>query len=383
MNVHKETVKQIQVRLLRWYKKHKRPLPWRTKKSPYRTFISEVMLQQTQIKTVIPYFERWMKVFPTVEKLAKAPIDRVLKLWEGLGYYTRARNLHRASQIIVEKHGGKIPSDYETLLSLPGIGRYTAGAVASIAFDQPVPLVDGNVARVFSRVFNIHKDILKPETQNELYAIAYQLVPQKNPGEFNQALMELGSLVCFPTMPSCRTCPVSSLCIAQRKGIQESLPIKSNSLKRKKVNLATAIVIHAKKLLIRKRPEKGIWAGLWELPSVAIQNGKKFEEKLSGELKETHGVKLKSTRALSPSLHRLTHLDVTIYPYLFKPASLPSLSPSNGERVRARGKWITKSDVKKFSFPVPYQKLIKHAFEIQKGDRQRSLTCPLFDHDAN
>ncbi|MBI4395287.1 MAG: A/G-specific adenine glycosylase, partial [Candidatus Omnitrophica bacterium] len=224
-------VSQFQKKLTQWFSKHQRPLPWRVHGSPYRIFIVEVMLQQTQIKTVLPYYERWLKTFPTIQALAEAPLDQVLKVWEGLGYYTRARNLHKAAQMIVEKFGGEIPNDLETLQSLPGIGRYTAGAIASIAFQKPVPLVDGNVARVFSRIFYFRKDVAKPETQNMLYALAEKLVPKEKPGIFNQAVMELGSLICIPETPKCSICPVKSLCLAFRKGDPSKLPVKSNGVR--------------------------------------------------------------------------------------------------------------------------------------------------------
>src|SRR5882724_692564 len=178
--------------LLRWYRRHHRPLPWRATRDPYRIWVSEIMLQQTRVETVLPYYARWLRAFPTVRALARARADRVLKLWEGLGYYSRARNLHRAAQTVVREYGGKLPQTAEGLQQLHGIGRYTAGAVASIAFGERVPLVDGNVARVFARIFAVRANVRAPQTMNKLWQFAEDLVPDRDPGEFNQALMELG-----------------------------------------------------------------------------------------------------------------------------------------------------------------------------------------------
>lgn len=348
--------KTFQTNLLRWYDQNKRALPWRLLKSPYRTFVSEIMLQQTQIKTVLPYFKRWMKTFPTIEKLAKADIGKVLKLWEGLGYYSRARNLHKASQIIVEKYKGAVPSDYDSLIALPGIGRYTAGAIGSIAFNLRVPLVDGNVSRVFTRVFNIREDITKPDTQKELYKIADRLVPAERPGDFNQALMELGSLVCFPALPNCGDCPVQKICMAQKKGNQESLPVKSKQLVRKNIHLLAGIIRHQNKILVRERAASGIWGGLWELPNFRLENNLKAGNKYACSLLQKNlGISLNSLdQKFVPLTHRLTHLDVTIYPFLFE-------TKHNGVK-EDRYLWADKLSIKELSFPVPFQKIIKLAF---------------------
>jgi len=352
--VSQSTRVKIQKYLLSWFSKNQRPMPWRTLQSPYRTFISEIMLQQTQIKTVIPYFERWMKAFPDVSALASAPIDDVLKLWEGLGYYTRARNLHKTSKIIVEKHGGKIPGDYASLIALPGIGRYTAGAIASIAFKKPVPLVDGNVFRVLSRIFNIHQDISKPASQKIFYDTAAALVPDKNPGDFNQALMELGSLVCFPVMPHCTACPLSSVCAAYRKGNQESLPVKSKAAQKKEVRIAAAIILNGNKILVRKRPPKGIWGGLWEIPSISLPGKNSFQELIERHISEEYKMKVTPAGKEAPITHHLTHLKMTISPFIFR---------TNKANVNSTSRWILYSGMRKLSFPVPYQNLLKTALK--------------------
>ena len=330
-------------------------MPWRLKADPYRIFVVEVMLQQTQIKTVIPYYERWLKVFPNVESLARSPIDKVLKLWEGLGYYTRARNLHKAAQEIVNRFGGKIPSDPETLMTLPGIGRYTAGAISSIAFQKPVPLVDGNVARVFARLFNIKKDILKPETQKEFYKLAEKLVPKKNPGIFNQALMELGSLVCVSEIPKCSICPVNSLCVAFQKGDPTKLPIRSKAAPVKKIDMVVGIARKNGKILIRKRPDRGIWGGLWEIPGTIRTKNETLEEALSEEFKAVLGFSVTALTQSKPIEHRFTHRQAFIYPFFCEIKKNGKIE-SNGMKIR----WADAAQLKTFSFPVPHQKILAH-----------------------
>ena len=348
MNVN---VSRFQKRLIRWFEAHKRPLPWRLKADPYRIFVVEVMLQQTQIKTVIPYYERWLKAFPNVKSLARAPIDKVLKLWEGLGYYTRARNLHKTAQEIVNRFGGKIPSDSETLMTLPGIGRYTAGAISSIAFQKPVPLVDGNVARVFSRLFNIKKDISKPETQKQFYAVGEKLVPRKNPGIFNQALMELGSLVCVSEIPKCSICPVKSLCLAFQKGDPAKLPIRSKGAPVKKIDMVVGIVRKNGKILIRKRPDRGIWGGLWEIPGTIRAKNETFEEALTQEFKETMNLSITILKKSSLMEHRFTHRRAFIHPFF---CEIKEENRTNGTKI----KWANAEKLKTFSFPVPHQKIL-------------------------
>ena len=345
---------EIQRRLLKWFDQHKRLLPWRLKASPYRIFVVEVMLQQTQIKTVIPYYKRWLRAFPNVKTLAHVSLDKVLKLWEGLGYYTRARNLHRAAQIIVEQFGGKIPSDPEILKTLPGIGRYTAGAIASIAFQKPVPLVDGNVARVLSRIFNLKKDVAKPNVQKSLYTLAAMLVPQKEPGTFNQALMELGSLICIPEVPKCSICPVQSLCLAFKKGDPSKLPIKSKGAQVKKIEMVVGMLQKNGRLLVRRRPEHGIWGGLWEIPGTVRTRNQTLEEALKEDFKETLGMKIKIERKSFPIEHRFTHRKAMIYPFHCK-----AIGNGGAGAKKTKSLWATPSDLKKLSFPVPHRRILK------------------------
>ncbi len=343
----------FQRKLLAWYHAYKRPLPWRLDGNPYRIFVVEVMLQQTQIKTVLPYYERWLKTVPNVYALARAPLDKVLKLWEGLGYYSRARNLHKAAKMIVEQFGGIIPNDLESLRSLPGIGRYTAGAIASIAYQKSVPLVDGNVFRVLSRVFNCKNDISKPKTQKKFYELATGLIPEKEPGNFNQALMELGSLTCIPETPRCPSCPVKSLCISFKKGDPSQLPVRANYLTIKKMEMVVGLLAQKDRILVRRRPASGIWGGLWELPGAVRKKGESLEEALCNEFQNEIGIALKIERKIKSIEHRFTHRLAKIYPFECKIEHGFELRPKN-RNVR----WANRKALQKLSFPVPHQKIL-------------------------
>lgn len=248
LNLPPATVNAFRQTLVRWYHRHKRPLPWRDIHDPYRTWVSEIMLQQTRVETVLDYYRRWLREFPTIRSLARAPESRVLKMWEGLGYYSRARNLHRAAKLIRQ-----VPSNVDALLQLPGIGRYTAGAIASIAFGQRAPIVDGNVARVFARVF---------AREDRHWEIAEQLLPATGCGDFNQALMELGALVCVPVNPRCEACPLRPVCATRSDARPRR---KTKTLRR--VTEDVVYVTRAGKVLLRQRPATGLLAGLWELPA--------------------------------------------------------------------------------------------------------------------
>jgi A/G-specific adenine glycosylase len=344
--------KVFQERLLRWFDRNKRSLPWRLNGNPYRIFVVEVMLQQTQIKTVLPYYDRWLKAFPNIKSLAHASLDKVLKLWEGLGYYSRARNLHKAANMIVSDFGGVVPREPRALQSLPGVGRYTAGAISSIAYQNPVPLVDGNVTRVLSRVFNLKKDVSKPETFEILYEIAGRLVSQKRPGDFNQALMELGALVCIPEWPQCDKCPVAALCRAKQQGDPSQLPIRSKGVKVRKMEMVVGILKQNGKLLIRRRKNSGIWGGLWEVPSTIRFPRASREDSLKDEFSNSFGMHVKIRGKMKPIQHRFTHREVLIHPYEL--TAQKKITIRNGST-----KWVDEQKIKRFSFSVPHQKILK------------------------
>ncbi|MDQ0195217.1 A/G-specific adenine glycosylase [Paenibacillus wynnii] len=256
--------------LLEWYHQQKRDLPWRRHRNPYYIWVSEIMLQQTRVDTVIPYFHRFIERFPTVEALADAPEEDVLKCWEGLGYYSRARNLQHAARQVKEQYGGNVPNDRDAVFSLKGVGPYTAGAILSIAFNRPEPAVDGNVMRVLSRYFLMEDDIAKGPTRIKMERLAAELIPEGAASHFNQALMELGALVCTPKSPRCLTCPVMEHCAGRLAGCETSLPVKTKAKPPRPEERLAALIegrgAHAGRVLIRQRPSSGLLARMWELP---------------------------------------------------------------------------------------------------------------------
>ena len=258
-----KTTRQL---LLAWYRANRRDLPWRRSRDPYAVWISEAMLQQTRVETVVPYWERFLARFPDIHRLAAAEPDEVLGAWAGLGYYSRARNLQRAAQIVVEKHGGRLPDTAEGLLELPGIGRYTAGAVASIAFDRPEPVVDGNVARVLVRLHGIRESPKRPAVAARLWDLAADLARGPDPGDLNQALMELGALICTPRAPSCPACPLRRRCAARRDGDAEALPVRVRKAPPRAIEAVAALILRRGRVLAVRRPPRGLLGGLWELP---------------------------------------------------------------------------------------------------------------------
>ena len=262
-------LEQITEPLLSWYDGHARVLPWREDHSPYRVWVSEIMLQQTRVEAVKPFFERFVKALPDVQALARCPEDELLKLWEGLGYYNRVRNMQKAAQIVTEEYDGAFPADYEKLLALPGIGHYTAGAIGSIAFGIRMPAVDGNVLRVLSRVKASYEDILKQSVKTAMEQEVKKIIPAGRPGDFNQALIELGAIVCVPNGKArCGECPLAFCCRAKAEGIVDELP-KKKAKKERRVEARTVLILReGDRVAIRKRPSRGLLAGLYELPNL-------------------------------------------------------------------------------------------------------------------
>lgn len=263
-----KNIDRLPGRLLLWYDANARELPWRENPLPYYVWVSEIMLQQTRVEAVKPFFARFIKALPDVQALAKCPQEQLLKLWEGLGYYNRVRNMQKAACVVTERYGGRIPDSCEELLTLPGIGSYTAGAIASIAYGQAVPAVDGNVLRVISRICMITDDITKQSVKKQFEELLRAVMPGERPGAFNQALMELGATVCLPNgAPLCTECPVKDLCRAYAEGRQQEVPVKTPK-KARKIEKRTVLVIRdSEHAAIRRRPEKGLLAGLYELPN--------------------------------------------------------------------------------------------------------------------
>lgn len=300
-------------KLLRWYEKNKRNLPWRKTRDPYTVWVSEIMLQQTQVSTVIPYFERFMERFPTVKKLAGAAEEEVLALWSGLGYYRRAKLLHGGAKKVVQEFGGRLPQDVAQLRELPGIGAYTAGAVASIAFGKAEPLVDGNVVRVLSRVFALKGHAKENKLQKLIWDHAAELLPKKNPGDFNQALMELGATVCRAALPSCAQCPVADLCRAYRTGRPEDFPEPAPSHKTVRLKRMVAVCRQSGKILLVRRRESRWFQGLWELPHDFFADSPNPYQGLTKFLNRSLGISLKTPQEIRPTEHSITHHRITSY----------------------------------------------------------------------
>ncbi|MDA0745752.1 MAG: A/G-specific adenine glycosylase, partial [bacterium] len=315
MNLSPQKRTAIKRHLLAWYDRCKRDLPWRRTSDPYRILLSEFMLQQTRVETVIPYYQRFLESFPTVHDLAQAPQERVLKAWEGLGYYARARNLHRAASLITDRFNGNVPTTYEDLSSLPGFGPYTTAAVLSIAFNQDHAVVDGNVIRVLCRLFNIREDIAQTAVKNQLQELADTLLHKGDAGNFNQALMELGATVCLPKSPNCTTCPVSSHCIAYQSGEPESLPVKAPKKKRPHHTMGVGIVQHNSTFLIARRPEDGLLGGLWEFPATRKKTSESLQDCCLRGILETTDVHAKIKTRFHTVKHAFTHFSVTMHAF--------------------------------------------------------------------
>jgi len=334
----KASPKRLSTPLLKWYDKAKRDLPWRHTKDPYAIFVSEMMLQQTQVKTVIPYYGRFLKAFPNWKSLAKANPDKVLKLWEGLGYYRRARNLQAAAQMIVKDFQGKLPDSLDEIIKLPGVGRYSAGAVLSIAYGKPLPLVDGNVIRVFARIFLLRGNLKAGEGHQKVWRLAEEQVPAQRPGDFNQALMELGATVCLSDNPLCLLCPMISLCEASKNGLQAELPEKVEADITVDIPMTCLLLEDKGRVLIKKRSEEEKWLkGMWEFPSA---EGKSFEEarkKLGKELNAS------VTPALLKEVrHQITHHKIKLRFFSARRKSAKPLGQTY--------KWVTPAELLKYPF---------------------------------
>ncbi|KXG75283.1 A/G-specific adenine glycosylase [Thermotalea metallivorans] len=350
-------VKGIQENLICWYRQNHRKLPWRETQNPYAIWVSEVMLQQTRVETVIPYFQQFMEKFPTVEALAKAHEEEVLKAWEGLGYYSRARNLHRGAKVVAEHYGGRIPHRLKEIKKIPGIGSYTAGAILSIAYGQPVPAVDGNVMRVFSRVFCVQEDIGGEKTKKEMEKIGAVVIPPENPSFFNQGLMELGALICTPIAPKCIACPIFEACCARQKGIQHELPIKKKKTKVKEVFLEVGLVWKGDKLLITKRPGDSLLAGLWGFPAVEREKGWERGKSIRQELKDTYGMEVTGAKHVLDATHIFTHLKwhMEVYVACFMEEAKIEYPPVQ---------WVTLKEIKQYPIPTAFRKVLKKIKEI-------------------
>lgn len=356
-NLKLVNINDFQKDLLSWFTEEQRELPWRKNKDPYRVWVSEIMLQQTRVDTVIPYFNRFVDQFPTIEDLAEADEEKVLKAWEGLGYYSRVRNLQAAVREVHEKYGGIVPNTKEEISSLKGVGPYTAGAILSIAYGVPEPAVDGNVMRVLSRILSIWDDIAKPATRKIFEEAIRELISHENPSYFNQALMELGALICTPTSPSCLLCPVREHCSGFNEGVENELPIKTKAKKQKQVQLAAIVIKDEKgRTVIHKRPNKGLLANMWEFPNIEVSlpfsRDKSYIQTL---LLEHLGIQVKVGRVLGQIEHVFSHLKWDIQ--VFEGELIHPIKEAEDLKL------VSEANIEEFPFPVSHQKILKQYFK--------------------
>jgi A/G-specific adenine glycosylase len=341
-------------KILTWYAQHQRDLPWRKTRNPYFIWISEIMLQQTQVETVIPYYKRFLSRFPTIRSLAKSSLDDVLKVWENLGYYSRARNLHAAAREIMTKGKGKVPKTLEGLLSLPGLGPYTAAAVLSFAFGERIAAVDGNARRVISRLFAIEESLHLGKTQRRISAIAGELVPEKDSASFNQGLMDLGASICSPRKPSCDLCTLSNLCQAFRTGLQDSLPVNKKRDPLPHKDIMAGIIADAKgRLLIAQRPMTGLLGGLWKFPGGERVPKETLKDALERSVREELGIRIRVRKPMISVKHAYTHFRISLHAFHCRleaghPRALTCL----------RWRWVRPSDLNRFPFSKAERKII-------------------------
>ncbi len=327
-------------KLLNWYRRHGRTLPWRGHPNPYAVWVSEIMLQQTRVETVIPYFEKWMVRFPTVNALAEAGEQDVLNHWEGLGYYSRARNLHKAAQVIVAEYDGKLPHSVAELRKLPGVGRYTAGAIASMAFGLDEPVLDGNLRRVYARLFNVEIPADSTDGEKLLWSLATQNLPKGKAGDFNQAMMDLGATICLPKNPRCLLCPLLEECEAQKAGVQEERPVLKPKAEVPHVTQVAVVITrrianlpHAE-VLLAKRPSKGLLGGMWEFPNGKVDGDP--ARGLSKVIRAGYRLKVRAGETLTVVQHAYSHFRVMVYAYRCELVEM-----SKDERL----KWVKLSEL--------------------------------------
>lgn len=331
---------RISSRLLNWYNKNKRTLPWRGHRDPYAVWVSEIMLQQTRVETVIPYFKKWMKLFPSVRALAKASEREVLNAWEGLGYYSRARNFHKAAKAVVENYRGKLPRDVDELQELPGIGRYTAGALSSIIFGMDEPALDGNLKRVYARLFDVKTPVNSTNGEKLLWKIAHENLPKGKAADFNQALMDLGSAICLPKNPRCEICPLAGDCAAKARGVQRLRPVKTAKKVTPHHVHAAAVIVQNGKVLLAKRPSKGLLAGMWEFPNARVEGNPRVG--LAPGLRAAYRLNVRMKRDAHPFTvveHSYSHFKVTTHAYR---------CDSSSNLPRDNLKWIPLRDLKRY-----------------------------------
>jgi len=345
----------IQQKLLDWFSANQRNLPWRTEYDPYQVWISEIMGQQTQMDRVIVYFKRWIRQFPDIAAVATATEQEILKAWEGLGYYTRARNIQRTARLLVNEFNGRIPAELDTLLTLPGIGPYTAAAIRSIAYNKPCPLLDANVERLFARLLNLDHPVKKAPAPAGLRMLAEELLPQGQARLFNQALMEFGALVCRPKMPRCTSCPLSSHCLALEQKTVSKRPVVAKKAKKIEIEMACGIIVRHKKIYIQQRLSDDVWGGLWEFPGGRLKKGETPKQAARREIMEETEFRICEIRFFATVVHYYTRYRVTLHGFTCRlqgRKNIPLL------HAASRYRWVSVADLSDFPFPAGHRKLV-------------------------
>jgi len=381
-----ESRRKLRRRLLTWFDRNRRELPWRGVSDPYGVWISEIMLQQTQVATVIPYYQRFMAALPDAKSLAAASAEQVLRLWEGLGYYRRARQMHKAAQVIVEQHGGEFPQTFEAVLALPGIGRYTAGAILSIALDQQLPILEANTIRLFSRLILLREQTTTSSAQKQLWKFAEEILPRKRAGDFNQALMELGALVCTPRAPQCDSCPLASLCPAQQQNLTAEIPAPKQKMKYEDVQECAVVVHHNNAVLLRQCQPGERWQGLWDFPRFPLEHGVVADGNVADgspaskpappaasrddlprrRVQELTGVKIDATAPLTVIKHGVTRFRITLHCYQ---AAYVSGQPAAGS------KWLPVAQLRSTPLSTTGRKISDLIISQQKDQPSTDSSC--------
>ena len=349
---------------------NRRDLPWRRTRDPYRIWVAEIMLQQTQVPTVIPYYRRFLRAFPTVRRFAAASLDEVLRVWSGLGYYPRARNLHAAARLVVSRHGGRVPRTYEGLLALPGVGAYTAGALLSIAFGRRLPALDGNAARVLARVSRVRGDIRSGRARRRLEALARAAVPEDRPGDHNQALMDLGASVCLPRQPLCERCPLAGICEARLRGEQHAIPAARRRPRPRAVRMVAVVARRSGRVLIVQRPEGGVWGGLWEFPNEELTPGQEPLAAARRLLRARFGLQVAAATEMPSLRYGIMNQRVELGVCLCEVAR-GATEPGRGVRTR----WVKPRNLDGYAMPAPHRRAAR-ALATQRAEDQQTDRGP-------
>lgn len=354
-----EKKEQVQQCLLDWFIRTDRQLPWRKTYDPYHVWISEIMLQQTQMERGIDYFLRWLSRFPDVHAVAAADEHEILKYWEGLGYYARARNLHVAAKRISSSHGGVIPCDPEVLLTLPGIGPYTAAAISSIACNVDIPVVDANVLRVYARLFDIDSPVKSGVSRKKIEELARKMLPEGRARHFNQALMDFGGLICLPRNPDCSSCPVAFGCLARQRGTVADRPVMTSPKRTILIEMATGILESDGKLFIQQRKNEDIWGGLWEFPGGRLEEGEDPAETVIREYREETGFCVKVCGEITSVTHFYTHYKVILHCYAVMLAG-ETVQPEPHLTAAQESRWVEPDELTSYAFPAGHRKLLDY-----------------------